>query len=268
MSNELKSETIKFSEYIVSLNLSEENGISINLYDKINKCEYEKVIRSPLEIESITKNINNDSLFEMLKKSFNKEQGHNVYFINDFKTLVSRFKVSIYSLIKLEFDIVFNKKEDYLCSHSSNIDTNLNVDMSSLKDDIQKLKDENEYLMLKNEKFEQEIKNLNTLLEKCMKKIDDFSHDMLDHVLIGTKFSTPIFVNKYRPVDLVERIGFSGNLYIECIKRLKFPVKIDFKSINQNNICIYVDGEKMYDEKEGVVNKEFVIDYVKRNSSI
>jgi len=101
-----------------------------------------------------------------------------------------------------------------------------------------------------------------------MKKIDDFSHDMLDHVLIGTKFSTPIFVNKYRPVDLVERIGFSGNLYIECIKRLKFPVKIDFKAINQNNICIYVDGEKMYDEKEGVVNKEFVIDYIKRNSSI
>jgi hypothetical protein len=264
MSNELKSETFKFSEYIVSLNLSEENGISINLYDKINKREYEKVIRSPLEIESITKNINNDSLFEMLKRSFNKEQGHNVYFINDYKTLISRFTVSLYGIFKLQFDIVFDKKEDHLWAHSSN----KNVDMSSLKDDIEKLKDENEYLILKNEKFEQEIKNLNTLLEKCMKKIDDFSHDMLDHVLIGTKFSTPIFVNKYRPVDLVERIGFSGNLYIECIKRLKFPVKIDFKAINQNNICIYVDGEKMYDEKEGVVNKEFVIDYIKRNSSI
>ena len=88
MSNELKSETIKFSEYIVSLNLSEENGISINLYDKINKCEYEKVIKSPLDINY--QNIDMDSLFEMLKKSFNKEQGHNVYFINDF----IRFTVS------------------------------------------------------------------------------------------------------------------------------------------------------------------------------
>lgn len=269
MSNELKSETIKFSHYIVSLNLSEENGISINLYDKINRNEYEKTIRSPLEIESTTQNIDMDSLFEMLKKSFNQEHGHNVYFINDYKTLISRFTVSVYGIFKLEFDIVFNKKEDYLSS-SSNAGSNTDniPDISSLKDDIQKLKDENEYLMLKNDKFEQEIKNLNTLLEKCMKKIDDFSHDMLEHVLIGTKFGTPIFVNKYEHVDLVERIGFSSTLYLDCVKRLKFPVKIDFNMVNQNNISIYIDNKKMYNDREGIVNKEFILDYLKKNSAV
>lgn len=272
MSNELKSETIKFSHYIVSLNLSEENGISINLYDKINRNEYEKILRSPLEIASSnTQNIDIDSLFEMLKKSFNQEHGHNVYFMNNFKTLISRFTVSVYGIFKLEFDIVFNKKEDYHdASNASNSSSNLNnnPDISSLKDDIQKLKDENEYLMLKNDKFEQEIKNLNTLLEKCMKKIDDFSQDMLEHVLIGTKFGTPIFVNKYEHVDLVERIGFSSTLYLDCVKRLKFPVKIDFNIINQNNISIYIDNKKMYNDREGIVNKEFILDYLKKNSAV
>lgn len=269
MSNELKSETIKFSHYIVSLNLSEENGISINLYDKINRNEYEKAIRSPLEIESNTQNIDIDSLFEMLKKSFNQEQGHNVYFINDYKTLISRFTVSVYGIFKLEFDIVFNKKEDYLSS-SSNASCNTDniPDISSLKDDIQKLKDENEYLMLKNEKFEQEIKNLSTLLEKCMNKIDDFSHDMLEHVLIGTRFGVPIFVNKNKTVNLIDKIGYSGDLYLDCVKRLKFPVKIDFNTIYDNNISIYIDGEKIYNEREGIVNKQFVTDYLKKKSAV
>jgi len=265
MSNELKSETIKFFEYIISLNLSEKDGISINLYNIISKCEYEKAIRSPLEIESTTQNIDMDSLFEMLKKSFNQEQGYIVSFIKDYKTLISKFNVSIYGLIKLEFDIIFNKKEDYLSSSSN---TSTNLDTSSLKDDIQKLKDENEYLMLKNDKFEQEIKSLNTLLEKCMKKIDDFSQDMLEHVLIGTKFGTPIFVNKYEPIDLVERIGFSSTLYLDCVKRLKFPVKINFNIVNQNNISIYIDGKKMYNDKEGIINKEFILDYLKKNSAV
>ena len=259
MSNELKSETIKFSHYIVSLNLTEENGISINLYDKINKCEYEKIIRNPLEIEASPENIDVDSLFEMLKKSFNKEQGHSVYFINDYKTLISKFNVSIYGLFKIQFDIVFNKKEDYVCGSS---------DSTGFESDIQKLKDENEYLMLKNEKFEQEIKNLSTLLEKCMNKIDDFSHDMLEHVLIGTRFGVPIFVNKNKTVNLIDKIGYSGDLYLDCVKRLKFPVKIDFNTIYDNNISIYIDGEKIYNEREGIVNKQFVTDYLKKKSAV
>jgi hypothetical protein len=90
------------------------------------------------------------------------------------------------------------------------------------------------------------------------------SGNMSDNVLIGTRFGSPVFAHKNKEIDLIGKIGYGADLYIDCVRVLKFPVKIDFDIIHRNNISIYIDGDKIYHEKEGLNDKQIVVDFLKK----
>jgi hypothetical protein len=72
--------------------------------------------------------------------------------------ILAKFKASFYGIFTIEFQILLTS----VC----------NVD-NSFKEEIQKLKDENEYIMLKNQHFDEEIKNLTKCFEACMEKLEE-----------------------------------------------------------------------------------------------
>jgi cell division protein FtsB len=236
--------TIQFDTYMVSLFFNEDH-IFVSLCDKFSNQKYEVKI-SDLKEYCQGKDIILESFFKILCGCFNKENGHivilNVY--ND--KIIANFNISLYEIFNFDFDIVFN------C---------LIVD-NYLKEDIQKLKDENEYIMMSNQNLKEEIKNLRKQIDECINKLSDLSVNMLDNVLIGSRFGSPVFTHKNKQADLIGKIGYSGDLYIDCVRVLRFPVNIDFDIINKNNISIYIDGEKIYNEKEGMNDKKIIIDFL------
>jgi hypothetical protein len=272
MDEELECITIQFGEYIINITLCK-NHILLNFYGKIEKTEHEIKINNSTEVGLNIENMCLEGFFEMLKKCFNKEAGHNVYFINNYKKIVAKFNVSLYGVIKFDFDIVLEKKVKKALPKRNKLNKSYDgsddcddcddcYDAKNTKDEIQRLKNDNEYIMIKNDHFKKEIESLNARLDACMKKIDGFSGDMLNNVLIGSKYGTPIFTNKNNEIDIIEKIGYSSDLYLDSMKRLNFPMKIDFSIIDKNNISIYIDSEKVYNKKDGLNDQCMIFEYL------
>jgi len=153
------SEIIQFGTYTIYLTYCQDY-IFMRYYETISGDKYELKINSPKEIciNNEYYNITLDKLFEIIVKCFKKETDHVVYFICDDEKLLAKFNVSFYGIFSIDFQIIFT-------SVFSGID-------NSMKEEIQKLKDENEYIMLKNQYFDEEIKNLTKSLKACMEKLE------------------------------------------------------------------------------------------------
>ena len=249
------SQVIQFNTFTIYLTLCKDD-IFIRLYENIKEDKYELKISNSKEFGTYIENISIDDFFRILIKAFNKEKGHVVCMTIYKEKIIANFNISLYSVFKFDFEIT-------LCK------VNVEVD-DSFKEDIQKLKDENEYLILSNQNIKEEMKDLRKQVELCINSLNDLSVNMLDNtldnVLIGTRFSGPVFIHKNKEIDFIGKIGYSGDLYIDCVRVLKFPLKIDFDIIHRNNISIYIDGNKIYHEKEGLNDKEIVVDFLKKYS--
>jgi hypothetical protein len=250
------SEVIQFDTFTVYMTLCQDR-IFLRLYENISEQKYETKVSNSKEFGGIyIENMSIDNFFSMLIKCFNKEKGHIVY-TNTYKdNIIAKFDISLYGVFKFEFEITLCKV---------NIDDN-----NSLKEDIQKLKDENEYLILSNQNLKEEIKDLKKQMKECIDGLSDLSVNIvgntLDNVLIGARFGNPIFIHKNKEIDLIGKIGYGSDLYIDCVRVLRFPFNIDFDIIHRNNISIYIDGDKIYHEKEGLNDKDIVIDFIKKNA--
>jgi cell division protein FtsB len=245
------SEVIQFNIFTVYLTLCQDH-IFVRLYENIKEEKYELKISNSNEFGLYIENISINDFFSILIKCFKKETGHVVCMTVYKERIVAKFDISLYGIFKFDFEITFNR---------------VNVD-NSMKEDVQKLKDENEYLILSNQNFKEEIKDLKKQIEICINKLDDLSVNMSDNVLIGYRFGNPVFTHKNKEIDLIGKVGYGSDLYIDCVRVLRFPVKIDFDIIHKNNISIYIDGNKIYHEKEGLNDKEIVIDFLKKYGKI
>ena len=247
------SEVIQFNTFTVYLTLCQDH-IFLRLYENISENKYELKITNSKEFGTYIENIGIDNFFTILIKCFNKEKGHVVCMTIYKEKIIANFNISLYGVFKFDFEITLTKANF--------------GDKDNLKEDIQKLKDENEYLMLSNQNLKEEIKDLKKQVDECIKMLSDLSDNTLDNVLIGARFSSPVFTHKNKEVDLIGKIGYGADLYIDCVRVLRFPVNIDFDIIHKNNISIYIDGNKIYHQKEGLNDKEIVIDFLKKNGVI
>jgi hypothetical protein len=248
INNNKMSQVIQFSTFTVYLTLCQDH-IFIRLYENISEDKYELNINNSKEFGTYIENISIDDFFSILIKCFNKEKGHVVCITIYKEKIIANFNISLYGVFKFDFELT-------LCKMNCADDT--------LKEDIQKLKDENEYLILSNQNLKEEIKDLKKQVDECIKMLSDISGNTIDNVLIGARFGSPIFTHKNKEVDLIGKIGYGADLYIDCIRLLQFPVNIDFDIIHKNNISIYIDGNKIYNEKEGLNDKGIVIDFLKK----
>ena len=231
------SEVIQFDTFTVSLTLCQDR-IFLRLYENISEQKYETKVSNSIEFGgTYIENMSIDDFFSMLIKCFNKEKGHTVYISTYKDNIVVKFNISLYGVFKFDFEIT-------LCK--------VNVDVNdSFKEDIQKLKDENEYLILSNQNLKEEIKDLKKEMKECLDKLDNLLGNIvgnilgntLNNVLIGARFGSPIFTHKNKEIDLIGKIGYGSDLYIDCVRILKFPINIDFDIIHKNNISIYIDGD-------------------------
>jgi cell division protein FtsB len=243
------SEVIQFNTFTVYLTLCQDH-IFLRLYENISENKYELKITNSKEFGTYIENIGIDNFFTILIKCFNKEKGHIVCMTIYKEKIIANFNISLYGIFKFDFEMALGKVN---CAHDD-----------TLKEDIQKLKDENEYLILSNQNLKEEIKDLKKQVDECIKMLSDLSDNTLDNVLIGARFGSPIFTHKNKEVDLIAKIGYGAELYIDCIRLLRFPVNIDFDIIHKNNISIYIDGDKIYHQKEGLTDKDIVIDFLKK----
>ncbi len=155
------SEIIQFGTFTIYLTFCEDH-IFMRYYETISGDKYELKVNTPKDIciNNEYYNMTLHNLYEIIVKCFKKEKDHFVYFICDGEKLIAKFNVSFYGIFSIDFKILLT--------------TVCNVD-NSLKEEIQKLKDENEYIMLKNQHFDEEIKNLTKCFEGCMKKLDEIT---------------------------------------------------------------------------------------------
>ena len=244
------SQVIQFSTFTVYLTLCQDH-IFLRLYENISEDKYELKISNSKEFGTYIENISVNDFFTILIKCFNKEKGHVVCMTIYKEKIIANFNISLYGVFKFDFEITLSK------ANCANDDT--------LKEDIQKLKDENEYLILSNQNLKEEIKDLKKQVDECIKMMGNIVSNTIDNVLIGSRFGSPVFTHKNKEVDLIGKIGYGSELYIDCIRVLRFPVNIDFDIIHKNNISIYIDGNKIYHQKEGLNDKEIVIDFLKKN---
>jgi len=243
------SQVIQFNTFTVYLTLCQDH-IFLRLYENISENKFELKITNSKEFGTYIENIGIDDFFTILIKCFNKEKGHVVCMTIYKEKIIANFNISLYGVFKFDFEITLNKVN---CAEND-----------TLKEDIQKLKDENEYLMLSNQNLKEEIKDLKKQVDECIKMLSDLSGNTIDNVLIGERFGSPVFTHKNKEVDLIAKIGYGAELYIDCVRFLRFPVNIDFDIIHKNNISIYIDGDKIYHQKEGLNDKGIVIDFLKK----
>jgi hypothetical protein len=247
------SQVIQFSTFTVYLTLCQ-NHVFLRLYENISEDKFELNINNSNEFGTYIENISIDDFFSILIKCFAKEKGHDVYMTVYKEKVIAKFNISLYGVFNFDFEITISKVK------FENGD--------NLKEDIQKLKDENEYLMLSNQNLKEDIRDLKKEVETCFNMLRDLSVNMVgnmsDNVLIGSRFGSPVFTHKKKEVDLIGKIGYGSDLYIDCVRVLRFPFNIDFDIIHKNNISIYIDGDKIYHEKEGLNDKRIVTDFLKK----
>ena len=244
------SQVIQFSTFTVYLTLCQDH-IFLRLYENISEDKYELNISNSKEFGTYIENIGIDNFFTILIKCFNKEKGHVVCITIYKEKIIANFNISLYGVFKFDFEMALHK-------------VNFGIG-DTLKEDIQKLKDENEYLILSNQNLKEEIKDLKKEVDECINMLRDLSGNTIDNVLIGARFGSPIFTHKNKEIDLIRKIGYGADLYIDCVRLLRFPINIDFDIIHKNNISIYIDGDKIYNEKEGLNDKDIVTDFLKKN---